>query len=708
MRRILFAFFLLIFCSSISYTQSGKPTKILKTTGSDRSIEFRNMKIVVAGESAMQNLREVPNNSNPSKPRLKFGSTTGPASIVQKTSGPTESGSPIICIEGIDDVLGAAPSDANGDVGLNHYVQSVNSALAIWDKSGNLLYGPVSLSTLWDGFEGEWEGSNDGDPVVVYDELADRWLVSQFYIPEDRANGTYYQLTAISATEDPLGMWYRYAFPFENLNDYPKFGVWPDGYYSTYHMYDTTQDTMAYQGPSFVVFDREAMLSGKEEAAAVVFDPSSLSAQLPESFGGLFSTLPADFDGPPPADNTPFPVVGLSLAGVPVLYEITMNWEDPQASVASFKNFFNPGNFTGRRESEGVPQPGHDFLLDPMGDRFMHRLQYRNFGSHEVLLTNISEDVDGIIGIRWIELRRQNAEWSIYQQGTYSPDSLHRWMGSIAMNGKGDIALGYSVGAKNKWASVRYTGRSSDSDQGLMNFQEVESKSGTKNEPFSARWGDYSSMSVDPADDETFWYTSQYSGGRLWKTNIVSFKLGQATHPIVHAGEDASICSTDRYNMSPTISNQKSLLWTTSGDGNILWADEAQAQYKPGTHDIENGQVYLILNAYGWAVGSLTRDSVLITIENCTGIVQFKLEDQISVVPNPSSGVFSFEMNNLKGQNIRIELMDIQSRVIFTQKLENIHGSYSNQLDLQNYPKGTYYMRFIEDKSIVVRKLIKL
>lgn len=708
MRKAFFTFLLLLLSISLSFAQSGKATKIMKSVGSDRTIEFRNMKIIVAGESPTKNLREVPNIFNRSKPQLKFGSESGLSSFIQKTPGTTESGSPVVCIEGIADVSGYAPSDANGDVGLNHYVQSVNSAVAIWDKSGNLLYGPVSLSTLWDGFEGEWEGSNDGDPVVVYDELADRWLISQFYLPEDLENGTYYQLIAISATGDPLGVWYRYSFPFEHFNDYPKFGVWPDGYYSTYNMFDHSQDTLNYLGSSFAVFDREAMLNGNEEADAVVFDPSSLASQLPEGFGLLGVTLPADFDGPSPTDNTPFPVVGTTDVGLPVLYEISMNWAEPQASVAVFKKFFNPGKYTARRYSDGVPQPGHNYLLDPMGDRFMHRLQYRNFGSYEVLLSNIIEDVDGVIGIRWIELRRQSGEWDIFQQGTYSPDSLHRWMGSVAMNGNGDIALGYSVGSKNKWASVRYTGRSSDYDLGKMNFQEVESKSGTKNEQFNTRWGDYSSMSVDPADDETFWYTSQYSGGGLWKTNIVSFKLGKVSQATVDAGEDATICSTDRHNMNPAISNQKSLLWTTAGDGNILWADEAQAQYKPGRHDIENGQVYLVLNAYGWAVGNVSRDSLLLTIENCTGLVEFTLEDQITVAPNPSSGVFSFKLENLSGQDIKIEVMDVQGRVIFTQKLETISGNYSNQLDLENHPQGTYYMRFIENRNIVIRKLIKL
>lgn len=698
----------MIICSSFSFSQSGKPTKILKTAGSDRTIELKNMKIVVAGEAAMKKYREVPNKKIPSKSRFKLGSESGPSSFIQKTPGTTEIGNPIVCIEGIADVSRVAPSDANGDVGLNHYVQSVNLAVSIWDKSGNLLYGPVSLSTLWDGFEGPWEGSNHGDPVVVYDELADRWLISQFYIPEDVVNGTYYQLIAVSTTGDPLGSWYRYSFPFDQFNDYPKFGVWPDGYYSTYNMFDRSQDTLIHVGSSFVVFDRESMLNGNEEAIGVMFDQSSLSTQLPEGFGYLAIALPADFDGPPPADNTPFPVLGITIAEIPVVFEISMNWEDPTSSVALYKKFLNPGKFTVRKESEGVPQPGHDFLLAPNAERFMHRLQYRNFGSHEVLMTNISEDVDGIIGIRWMELRRQGGEWDIYQQGTYSPDSLHRWMGSIAMNGKGEIALGYSVGGKNKWASVRYTGRSSDYDHGIMNFKEVESKSGTKNEPLGERWGDYSSMSVDPADDETFWYTSQYSGGRLWKTNIVSFKLGQESQLIVDAGEDARICSTDRYNMNPNISNQKSLLWTTTGDGNILWADEAQAQYKPGNHDKENGQVYLVLNAYGWAVGDVLRDSMLLTIENCTGLVQYSMEDKISVVPNPSSGVFTFKMEDLNGQDIRIEVLDVQGRVIFTQKLENISGNYSNQLDLKNYPKGTYYMRFIEDRNVVIRKLIKL
>ncbi len=696
MKLTCFVTFLLCIVCSFSFGQSSKPKGIIKAIHSDKTTELRNMKIVVAGEKSQRiENREIPNGIATRDTVFKSSYKSALAPVVQRSQGSMKGGILLVNIDGIGD-LGTFPSDANGDVGLNHYIQTVNASVAVWDKSGNLLYGPVALSTLWEGFEGPWEGIDDNDPVVVYDELADRWLISHLRFPEN-PTGPYYQLIAVSATSDPLGAWNRYAYRFDDFNDYPKFGVWPDGYYSTYNMMAISSDSTSTKlGAAIVVFDRESMLKGEEDAQGVIFENEQ-----------LLTLLPADFDGPPPAENTPFPILAATIKAVPEIYEISMNWDDPFSSNMQFKKAIDWGSFTLRFEDNGIPQPGHDFLLRPVGDHLMYRLQYRNFGDYEVLLTNVSEDVNGTVGVRWLELRRQNEEWNLYQQGTFCPDSLHRWMGSIAMNGKGEIALGYSVGGKNKWASVRFTGQSPNYDHGIMNFAEVETVTGIKNAPRSNRWGDYSCMSVDPVNDETFWYTSQYSGLPAWKTNIVSFNLGELSALIVDAGENVSICSTSRYDIYPTVSNEKSVLWTTTGDGQFKMASKAETQYKPGRGDIKNGQVSLILTAYGWVADSFSQDTLFLTIENCTGIQQIELEDQITVMPNPSNGVFTFALKNLVSQHLKIELADFQGRVIFTQKLDNLNGNYSNQLDLEHYPTGTYFLRIFDKENVVVRKLIK-
>ena len=147
------------------------------------------------------------------------------------------------------------PPDTDGDVGLNHYFQMINLSFAIWDKQGNLLYGPVDNSTLWNGFIGPWTGTNDGDPIVLYDEAADRWMASQFAI--NTSNGTYWQLVAVSATSDPLGSYNRYAFQMPAFNDYPKLSVWTDGYYATFNMFGS------YTRVGVAAFERDAMLAGE-------------------------------------------------------------------------------------------------------------------------------------------------------------------------------------------------------------------------------------------------------------------------------------------------------------------------------------------------------------------------------------------------------------------------------------------------------------
>jgi hypothetical protein len=436
---------------------------------------------------------------------------------------------PVQNFDGLNNVNGVVPPDTNGDVGPNHYMQWINVSFAIYDKSGTLLYGPAAGNTLWSGFGGPCQATNDGDPIVQYDHLADRWMVSQFALP-NYPNGPFYQCIAVSQTGNPTGAWYRYAFQISatKLNDYPHFGVWPDGYYMSVNQF--AGNTWA--GAGVVAFERNKMLLG-QPAQAVYFDLFNVDANL----GGM---LPSDLDGPAPAAGTPnyFLQIDDNGYGYPQdqieIWQFSVNWANLAASTFSRVALLPTAAFdsdmcAGNRNC--ISQPGTNIKLDPISDRLMYRLQYRNFGAHQTMVLNHTVDVNNSdrAGIRWYELRKSGSTWNIHQQGTFSPDASHRWMGSIAMDALGNIGLGYSVSSSGTFPSIRYAGRAASDPLGQMSQGEGTFVSGTGAQTHtSSRWGDYSSLSVDPVDSCTFWYTNEYiqtTGSSPWRTRIGSFRL---------------------------------------------------------------------------------------------------------------------------------------------------------------------------------------
>lgn len=445
--------------------------------------------------------------------------------------------------DGVSNVNYVLPPDTNGDIGRDYYVQWVNLSLAIWrlDRTkgtAERIYGPAAGNTLWSGFGGACEYSNDGDPIVLYDHLADRWLASQFALPS-YPYGPFYQCIGISQTGDPTGSWYRYAFAWKNgakkdvMNDYPKFGVWPDGYYLTVNQF--SGGIGAWQGAGVASFEREKMLQG-QPARMVSFD----LYQVNSNFGGL---LPSDLDGPPPPPGTPnyFAEVDderiMGPADAIRLWEFHVDWTNP--SNSTFGQAGKPDallpvtNFTPLcvSISSCIPQPGISQGLDAIGDRLMYRLQYRFFGDYATLVTNHSVDAGNRrAAVRWYELRNAGSGWNIHQQGTYAGDGEnleHRWMGSAAMDNAGNIAVGYSVSSQTVFPSIRYTGRLAGDPLNTLPQGEATLVAGTGSQTsLHARWGDYSMLGLDPSDDCTFWFTSQYYQGnsdRDWRTRVGSF-----------------------------------------------------------------------------------------------------------------------------------------------------------------------------------------
>lgn len=450
--------------------------------------------------------------------------------VLQSRFGTTNTPSPIQNFAGISNGdngvklgLSVVPPDTNGAVGPNHYVQIVNLLFAVYSKTGTLLYGPVAINSIWAGFGGDCQTHNNGDPVVLYDHFADRWMISQFAI--NQWAGPFTQCIAISATGDPTGSWYRYAFLISNtkMNDYPKFGVWPDGYYMSINQF-TGPSPGTFAGAGAVVFERSKMLSGLP-ARMVYFDLS-----VNPNLGGM---LPSDPDGPAPPVGSPNYFVQFDNSPNQLeIWQFHVDWTNTGFSTFTALTTLATASFDSNVAL--IPQPGTAQTLDPLSDRLMYRLQYRNFGSYESLVASHTVNVAGTpahAGMRWYELRKSGS-WSIYQQGTYAPDSANRWMGSIAMDAAGNLALGYSVSSSSVYPSIRYTGRVAGDPLGTMG-SEVELVAGAGSQTdTSGRWGDYSQMSIDPADGATFWYTQEYYDStslRGWKTRVGSFKFPGTT-----------------------------------------------------------------------------------------------------------------------------------------------------------------------------------
>lgn len=423
----------------------------------------------------------------------------------------------IVNFEANSNTQGFYPPDTYGEVGPNHYFQVVNCHYSIYDKSGVKLLGPISNNAMWNGMT---NNSNDGDATVTYDEVANRWMFSQFSLPH-YPNGPFFQMIAISQTPDPTGAYYRYQYQYTDMGDYPKFGVWPDGYYMTINRF--LSGVLSFKGIGAVAFDRTKMLAGDPTAQSVMFT-LTLSQEA-------WRMLPSDCDGAFPPLGTPC-YIGYQANQHIRIYEFHVDWVNTANSTFTNSITLPVNSYNGTLL--GIPQKGGSKPLDDFGGTLMYRMQFRKFSDHWSMAACGSINVgSNVSGLRWYELRNiGGAGWSIYQQGTYSPDANSRWMGSIAMDSIGNMAMGYSISSSSMYPSIRYTGRLSSDPLGTMTVGEHGIFNGTSYESYGTlastlRWGDYSGISVDPSASATFWYTNMYytSAGTNWKTRIASFSF---------------------------------------------------------------------------------------------------------------------------------------------------------------------------------------
>jgi hypothetical protein len=444
------------------------------------------------------------------------------------------------------------PPDPNGEVGPNNYVEMVNLVFAVYDKAGNRLLGPVDTGTLWSGFAIPDCTEPSGDPVVLYDQITDRWILSQFTTSGDAdPSKPFWNCVAVSTTGDPTGSYYRYAFETKNFQffpDYPKYGVWTDAYVLTTREFGPTTE----YGIGVYALEKNKMVNGEPARAVSFFIDGNAPGNLPLVGDGL---LPADIDGKQkPKTDTAIPIVGTqddnSSYGATFdalnIWDLFVKWNSAATSTLTLKAQLPTAPFDSifpcaPTSRDCLPQPGiinPDQFLDILSyrQRPTFRLAYRNFKDHESLVTSQSvEAAPGVAGERWYEIRRSGGTYSLYQQGTYAPgDGVHRWMGSIAMDKRGDMGLGYSVvNGTTVFPGIRYTGRLAADPLGQMTLGEGTIINGSGHQTTTnSRWGDYTDMTVDPVDDCTFWYVNEYyftdgtpADTRPWHTRIASFKL---------------------------------------------------------------------------------------------------------------------------------------------------------------------------------------
>ncbi len=425
--------------------------------------------------------------------------------------------------------VNSVPPDTNMDVSASQIVEVVNSGLAVFSKAGARLYGPVAINTLWSGFGGGCQTDNDGDPTVAYDRLANRWIISQFAVSHT-TNGLrnpYLQCVAVSKTSDATGQYYRYSFGYTVFPDYPKLAVWPDAYYTTFNGFDV--DGSGWTGSFICAYDRVKMLAGQAATqACTASDPN---------YGGV---LVATIDGStPPTQGTQAYAMALDTSSTMAMWRLSPTFGARSSSLTkSNLNSVTIPNFNlacpAVPDYTCVPQLGTSMTLDTLADRLMNRFAYRRIGGQDSFVASHTVDGSTATSVRWYEFRPSGSSLTTYQSGTYNPNSNHRWMPSIAMDQVGNIAMVYSVSSSAMNPAMAVAGRLVNDTLGTLAQGESIVKSGTGSQITYSRWGDYSAMAVDPADDCTFWAATEYlaaDGVFNWQTYISKFKFLNCAAP---------------------------------------------------------------------------------------------------------------------------------------------------------------------------------
>lgn len=521
---------------------------------------------------------------------LSGAAATQSRGVEQTSPGTRPSAELVESFDGLGAGLSAAqtvrnPSDNSLAVGPDHIMQTVNSQIAVftkkgqrYDTTGRLLYGPIATNTVFAGFGGVCDARPNGDAVVRYDQLAGRWLIvmpifrrtvfsseyrpvnvrepaapgeaarpgqaaqpgaaarfgppppapapgprGQGGSPPPPPQGSYAMCYAVSVGGDPLGAYYRYVFERPLFPDYPRPAVWPDGYYTP----TSTGDDVIQK--HVCAADRASMIKGL---------PATEQCTIVDGVNFLNT---ADVDGPnaPPsgAPNIVMAAGGTQLKGHlddDKIYAWTfhVDWKHPEKTALTGPVTIAVAPYRylcGGQLTNCVPQPGTDRKLDAQGDKIMPRLVYRRIGSRESIVAVHSVDTAaGGGGVRWYEFRLgAHRVPELFQQGTYAPDSFYRWMASPAMDGSGNIGIGYSFGGTPNFVGQRFAGRLAGDPLGQLTLAETVLVQGEASQTTTMRWEDYTQTAMDPSDDCTIWYVGDYlkTGATAYSTRIGAFRL---------------------------------------------------------------------------------------------------------------------------------------------------------------------------------------
>ncbi|MBN2017315.1 MAG: T9SS type A sorting domain-containing protein [Candidatus Cloacimonetes bacterium] len=646
----------------------------------------------------------------------------------------------VLNFEGLDNPNNVPNPDTQGDVGPNHYVQIVKSSFGIWDKQGNVLAGPIDNSQIWTAIPGPWNNEVHTDPIVLYDGIEDRWLITSmvYDIPT-----VYWELIALSQTPAPTQGWYCWAYEFDVMPDYPKFGVWDDAYYMTINdFYIDASYNSTFEGQTVMAFNKEDMITGISDPDNVLFhfDPVR-----DEFYLSLSNLLPMNLDGPMPDHDVPYFLVcvkdnawGFNTDHLQI-WQCDVDWDHTASSTMTLFQEIEVDSFdTITPNMNYVHQPGTGTRIFSMNDRLMFPLQYRHIDGKDILMANHTINMgNDIAAVRWYELNRVDSLWTIHQQNTYNPpDGLSRWMGSIAMDKYKNIALGYSISGDAVYPSIRVTGRKNSDPLNELTVDEIEIVTGGGNQMTNTRWGDYSMMSVDPVDDLIFWYTQMYlpvSGAFAWSTRITSFMINTEISVL----PDQLVFET----IDDCINGKETILFNLSWD-DILIDNIPQSGIFPGTDVTWFIEPWTIQLPYlletmntlplkikidpgttemGYVV---TEIPILAELKDYTITLQvqdslvsndpaMEFFNEISIFPNPfqlnkdSQNYLNISFNTIDNDNIFFSLFNIKGQLINSQSY-NIESSGDHQisipLDLMTLKPGMYFLHCTPDHAPAIFK----
>ncbi len=608
---------------------------------------------------------------------------------------------------------GANPPDPSGAVGPNHYVHAVNVVVKIFDKSGNLLAGPTSLGS----FLGS--GASNGDPIVMYDQLEDRYFVSQFRISDDAL------IIGVSTTPDPTGTYNVYSFPLDAFPDYPHYAVWHNAYFLTANKF---------VGNTTYALEKSVMIAGGPS-------PGILGFNLPgvvRNPATVFSPEPANLVGTSFPAGAPGYIVylqdnfwsGISEDHIKI-WELDINWggsstiSAPQEIITEpFDSYFRPFG------SGDINQPVTSQRIDGIGGVISYMANYRSFAGHNSFLINFNVDIGGITsGIRWIELRNTGTgPFSIHQEGTWSMnDGESRFMGSMCMDDNGNIALAYNIGSEDTFASLRYTGRLASDPLNMMTFPETLIHDGTSFTT-SNRFGDYAQMTLDP-DGKTFWYTGEYlQTVNNWATRIAAFQLESDFADDVGAYSFVSPGPTTPYTTAETVevmiynygnTAQSNFDVELRLDGTLVATETFTGTLAPNssqsftfaqTVDLSTPNETYELEVRTILGGDQDSSNDPVSKEFFNEVLSIDnaaFEDTRLLVYPKENRVYEIKVSTYQDfGNVNYRILNVLGQEVFYGAMEQFGNGYQAQVDMGSVSKGIYIVELNNGKNTLSKKLL--